>query len=125
MVILEEHFTTVAFSNLWLWLRYLILFPIMFLFVVSIYAVTTPRDKKKFRKGIGALAASIVMVGTSMAFSWMMSATNRYTLVYGSLASVVILMIWLFALGIILICGNVINVIIDRRKREKYNEAQA
>ena len=125
MVILEEHFTTVAFSNLWLWLRYLILFPIMFLFVVSIYAVTTPRDKKKFRKGIGALAASIVIVGTSMAFSWMMSATNRYTLVYGSLASVVILMIWLFALGIILICGNVINVIIDRRKREKYNEAQA
>ena len=125
MVILEEHFTTVAFSNLWLWLRYLILFPIRFLFVVSIYAVTTPRDKKKFRKGIGALAASIVIVGTSMAFSWMMSATNRYTLVYGSLASVVILMIWLFALGIILICGNVINVIIDRRKREKYNEAQA
>ena len=119
--LLDAHFGNIAFTDLWIWLRFLILFPIMFLFVVIIYAITTPRDKKKFRKSVGALSASIVMVLTSMVFSWMLSFTNRYTIVYGSLASVVILMIWLFACGIILICGNVINVIIDRRKREKYN----
>ena len=119
--LLDEHFVNIAFTDLWIWLRYLILFPIMFLFVVMIYSVTTPKDKKNFRKSVGALAASVVMVITSIGFSWVMSITNRYTLVYGSLASVVILMIWLFACGIILICGNVINVIIDRRKREKYN----
>lgn len=124
MDLLEEHFVNISVPDLWFWLRYLILFPLMFLFVVSIYAVTTPKGKKKFRKGIGALAASVVMVLTSVVFSWMMSATNRYTLVYGSLASVVILMIWLFACGIILICGNVINVIIDKRIREKYNNTE-
>ena len=119
--LLEAQFTEIPFPKIWVWLRFLILFPLMFLFVQLIYMVTTPTRERKFQKGIGALAASVVIVLASVGFSWIMSQTNRYTLVYGSLASVVVLMIWLFVTGIILIMGNTINVIIDRRKQEKYN----
>ncbi len=47
-------------------------------------------------------------------FSWFISISVRITVVYGSLASVIIMMIWLYACGIILIMGNTLNVVIHR-----------
>lgn len=119
MNLLEEHFRIMFFTELWMWLRYLILLPIMFIFVQSIYIVTLPKGTHKFSRTSGAIIATVVMMLVSMVFSWLMSMTNRYTLVYGSLASVAILMIWLYFCGIILIMGNAINIVIERRRLEK------
>ncbi len=123
--LLDEQFANITFSGVWMWLRYLILFPLMFFFVRGVYAVTLPKREHKFSRTPGAMTATIFMVLVSMVFSWLMSLTNRYTLVYGSLASVAILMIWLYFCGIVLIMGNALNVVIERRRLEKLNTDQA
>ena len=59
------------------------------------------------------------MVAAGMASSAMVSMSVRYSLVYGSLASLVILMLWLYVFGNILIMGNALNFLIgERRERE-------
>ena len=51
-----------------------------------------------------------------MAFSEMVSFSVRYSLVYGSLASVIILMLWLYFFGNILIMGNTVNYLLEKCK---------
>ena len=46
--------------------------------------------------------------------------SSRYSLVYGSLASVIILLVWLYLCGNILILGNVFNYVWYRRKKVRY-----
>lgn len=121
MNLLEEHFGLEVFTDIWMWLRYLLLFPIMFLLVQYIYIITLPKGTHKFSRTTGALVATVLMVLVSMIFSALISMTNRYTVVYGSLASVAILMIWLYVCGIVLIMGNALNVVIERRRIEKLN----
>ena len=43
----------------------------------------------------------------------------RYSLVYGSLASVIILLVWLYLCGNILILGSVVNYVIYSHKKER------
>lgn len=117
--LLDKQFANITFSGVWIWLRYLILFPLMFLFVRGVYAVTLPKMEHRFSRTPGAITATVLIVLVSMVFSWLMSLTNRYTLVYGSLASVAILMIWLYFCGIVLIMGNALNVVLERRRLEK------
>ena len=46
------------------------------------------------------------------------SLSTRYSTVYGSLASVIILMLWLYLCGNIVNLGNVLNYVWWRRKQE-------
>ena len=54
-----------------------------------------------------------------MIFSALMSNSARYSLVYGSLASVIIMLVWLYLCGNILIMGNVVNYVLFSRRRER------
>ena len=42
-----------------------------------------------------------------MLFSWFIGMSSRYSLVYGSLASLIILLVWLYFCGNILLVGAV------------------
>ena len=64
---------------------------------------------------VGAVAAAILIVLVSVLFSWFISMSSRYPLIYGSLASIVIFMLWMYICGQILIMGNALNVV--RRHR--------
>ena len=55
-----------------------------------------------------------------MIFSWFIGMSTRYSLVYGSITSVVILMIWLYLCGNILILGNVFNCVWYRHKKVRF-----
>ena len=70
----------------------------------------------------GAVLASIALVAASILFSLFMGRSTRYSVVYGSLASVIILLVWLYLCGNILILGNVFNCVWYRRKKKRYLE---
>ena len=71
------------------------------------YRVGTPRDRAGRRIVRGAaLLASLAMVACSVLFSWFIGLSSRYTLVYGSLASLIILLVWLYFCGNILLLGR-------------------
>ena len=56
----------------------------------------------------------------SILFSWFIGMSSKYSLVYGSLASVIILLLWLYLCGNILILGNVFNCVWYKRKKIRY-----
>ena len=66
----------------------------------------------------GALAASAALAAASMIFSLLMGNSARYSLIYGSLASVILLLVWLYLCGNILIMGNAVNYVLFTHRRE-------
>ena len=69
--------------------------------------------------GLGTLVASLAIVAASVLFSWFIGLSSRYALVYGSLASLIILLVWLYLCGNILILGDVFNCVWYRRRLDQ------
>ena len=67
----------------------------------------------------GALVAAAALVVASMIFSWIIGLSSRYSLVYGSLTSMIVMLVWLYLCGNILIIGNVFNCVWYRWKTER------
>lgn len=114
--ILQNYFDFGAFLTLWTWVRFVMLFLILFGIIFGIYIISAPKETKKTQRLPGAFAASAVLVAASMLYSRMISASIKYALVYGSLASFIIMMIWLYTCGIILIMGNVFNISLHKSR---------
>ena len=101
----------------WQWFRFLLLFLMMFFFVLVVYRMAAPRGKPRPPVLTGAFLAAGALVAGSAPFSSFIGLSSPYSLVYGSLASVVILLVWLYLCGNILILGNVFNCVWYRKKK--------
>lgn len=108
-----------ALSGLWQWMRYLLLFCFVLLLVLMVYRAGTPRRAMGTRVLLlSSLLAAAAIAGASVVFSWFIGMSSRYALVYGSLASLIILLVWLYLCGNILLLGAVAGrVMEDRRKK--------
>lgn len=104
----------------WQWLRFLILFALVLFFVLIVYRMAAPRGKPRPPVLTGAALSTVALVAASILFSWFIGMSSRYSLVYGSLASVIILLVWLYLCGNILIMGNAFNCVWYRRKKVRY-----
>lgn len=117
--LLERYFHLPDLISEWYWLRFLFLFALVLLVIALIYRVTSPRGKPAPPVLSGAFLAAVALAAASILFSWFIGMSSRYSLVYGSLASVIILLVWLYLCGNILILGSVVNFVIYRRRLEK------
>ena len=68
----------------------------------------------------GALLAAAALVAATALFSRLIGLSARYSLVYGSLASVVILLVWLYLCGNLLILGCAFSCVRHRRREGKH-----
>ena len=99
--------------------KYVLLLSMVFLFILLLYRFTAPLGRPRPPVVPGALGASAALAAASAIFSFLMSNSTRYSLVYGSLASVIIMLVWLYLCGNILIMGNVVNYVLFTRRRER------
>lgn len=105
-----------ALSGLWIWLRYLLLFCFVMLLVLIVYRTGTPRGEvRRAVVLLSSLVASLAIVAASALFSWFIGLSSRYALVYGSLASLIILLVWLYLCCTILLMGAVMGRVISLR----------
>ena len=65
----------------------------------------------------GALVTGVLWIITSFGFSFYVSNFGNYSAVYGSLGGIIILMIWFYLTGIILIVGAITNVLFQEKKQ--------
>lgn len=122
--LVEDFFHVSAAIWDWQWLRFVVLFALVLLFILLLYRVSAPIGKPRPPVLTGAILASVALAGASILFSWFIGMSSRYSMVYGSLASVIILLVWLYLCGNILILGNVFNCVWYRRKKRKYDAGQ-
>lgn len=99
----------VTLSQLWGWLRYLLLFLLVLVLVLAVYRLGTPLPFRRHTRTLylTALLSATALVACSVLFSWFIGMSSRYSLVYGSLASLIILLVWLYFCGNILLLGAV------------------
>lgn len=75
-----------------------------------------PNEKVKARHAIwGAVFATVFWQLTSLGFSYYVNTLGNYSATYGSLGTVIILMVWFYLFGIIITTGGVINAYIKER----------
>ncbi|MCL2661875.1 MAG: YihY/virulence factor BrkB family protein [Oscillospiraceae bacterium] len=119
---LELHFDIIELTAIWNWTRFLLLFFLLFAVIYSVYLISAPKHATRMSRLPGALTAAIVLVIASMLFSQLITFSIRYEVLYGSLASFVILMVWLYTCALILIMANVINISVSKLKEVKKTE---
>ena len=122
MQIVEEYLGFRNILSYWTWIRFVLLFLLLFAFIYGVYIVSAPKETKRTHRLPGAFCATVVLVIASAVYSRLITASIRYALLYGSLASFIIIMIWLYTCGIILIMGNVFNVSLRKTANEMRNE---
>ena len=111
----------VDIGNSWNTLRFVVLAAIDYLMVWGVYTVSKRRGDR-YPTSPGALLATLAMVGVSAAFSLFIGASARYPLVYGSLASVILLMFWLYTACLVIYCGAAFNIALRNVRAEGKTE---
>lgn len=109
------------FIKVWYYIRWLIIISILVTVLGSLYYIA-PNKKIRFFEIIpGTLFATFGWIIISIGFSFFVNNFKNFTIVYGSLAAVIVLMIWLYLSGIILMLGGEINSIysayLSRKKK--------
>ncbi len=95
-----------------------VLLPLIVTFVVfmTLYAIA-PNVKISWKSVLpGALFATIVWLAASSLFGFYVSNFANYSKTYGSIGGVIVLMLWLYLTGFIIIIGAQINAIIHEKK---------
>jgi len=117
MHLLNTYLDVTEITGLWTWIRFIILFLLLFGVIYGVYMVSAPKQTKRLSRLPGALAASVILVAASVIFSQMITVSIRYEILYGSLASFIILMIWLYTCALILIMANVLNISVSNLRK--------
>ena len=76
--------------------------------ILILFRLTTPR-RPQHRVLPGSVFSAVAIVCMSILLSWLIGNSTKYSLVYGSLASAVILLFWFQAFGLLLILGVLLN----------------
>ncbi|WP_020606731.1 YihY/virulence factor BrkB family protein [Spirosoma spitsbergense] len=100
----------VFFANLLDVGRYLVVFAVFVGAVTVIYRLGPNVDMKWVFIMPGAITASVLIVLTTLAFSFYVSNFGSYNKVYGSIGTLIALMIWINLISLLLILGFEMNV---------------
>ena len=96
-------------SGVWMGVRYVLLLSVMLLLVVAVYWAGSPPQIRDWGLIANAMASAVAIAACSAAFSWFVGVSVRYSVVYGSLASIIVLLVWLYLCGNILLTGAVLG----------------
>ncbi|WP_027410731.1 YihY/virulence factor BrkB family protein [Anoxybacteroides tepidamans] len=112
-----------TFLTVWGMFRWAVSSLILFIVFTSLYYFA-PNKRLRYKDVLGgALFATVGWIVTSLAFSYYVESFARYTSMYGSLGGIIILMVWFYLSGMIIVLGGELNAIFDcqrnGRKRER------
>jgi membrane protein len=98
----------------------------LFILVVGLIYYFVPNAKVRFRDvWIGALVTGLLWKGALEAFSWYMRDMNRFTRVNGSIAAVVVFLVWVYLQAVILLYGAEFTAAYSRLRRGRPEDVPA
>lgn len=68
---------------------------------------------------VGGIVAGVLWEGAKYAFSWYVAGLSNYDAIYGSLASIILLLLWIYYSSIVTILGAQIASLYNRRDLER------
>ena len=106
-----------AAIRLWSRLRFVFAGALMFLVIALLYAMAL--DAHPAKRGIwpGVLSALIAWIVVSMCYSLYVEHAAHYSVIYGSIGTIIVLLLWLYFSAALLIMGAEFNsVLLNLRK---------
>lgn len=101
-----------GFLSVWETLRWVISSVTFFIVLLALYKLA-PNKRIYLKNAVwGALFATVGWQLVSLAFSYYVNSIGNYAASYGSLGTVIVLMIWFYLTGIIILIGGVINAVL-------------
>jgi membrane protein len=98
----------------------------LFILVVGLIYYFVPNAKVRFRDvWIGAFITGLLWKLTLQGFSWFMGDMGRFTRVNGSIAAVVVFLVWVYVQAVILLYGVEFTAAFARLLRGRRDEAPA
>lgn len=108
-----------GFLQVWNTLRWIISSVIVFIVLYVLY-ILAPNKKIKLREAFwGAIFATFSWQIVSLGFSYYVSTLGNFSATYGSLGTVIVLMLWFYLTGIVIITGGIINAVLVKRHNEQ------
>lgn len=107
-----------SFLTVWNSIRWTI--PPVMIFVVFMLLYWIVPNRKLYLKSVipGAIFATLGWILVSLAFSFYVSSFANYSATYGSIGGIIVLMMWLYFSGTILMVGGQINAVMQERKEK-------
>lgn len=102
---------TEEFLAVWNMLRWLVSPLILFIIFTGLYWFAPNKRLACISVLPGSLFATIGWILSSLAFSYYVSNFGNYSVAYGSIGAIIVLMIWFYISGIILMIGGEINAL--------------
>ncbi|WP_243291628.1 YihY/virulence factor BrkB family protein [Bacillus sp. FJAT-47783] len=103
------------FLTVWNTMRWLVSFVILCIVFCGLYFLAPNKRVKVTEIYPGALFATVGWIVVSLAFSSYVGNFGHYSVTYGSLGGVIVLLIWFYLSGFIIILGGEINAIMYQR----------
>jgi membrane protein len=98
----------------------------LFIIVVGFIYYFVPNAKVRFRDvWIGAVVTGLLWKGVLEAFSWYMRDMSRFTRVNGSIAAVVVFLVWVYVQAVILLYGVEFTAAYARLRRGRPEDMPA
>lgn len=98
-----------AFVELWSSLRFLVLGVVVLAAVGILYAMAQDRRDPARRIAPGAFFSLAAWMALSASYSYYVENFSNYSIIYGALGTVIVLMIWLYLTALVLILGAELN----------------
>ena len=115
----------IAFDRLFRYGKYLCMLVFLLVFFLLVYMNVPDRRSKIRYEFFGALFSTVAWLAYSWAFSYYISNYANYSVTYGSLATVVIFILWLYGTMNIVFVGAEINVVLRKFAEYGYNYKRA
>ena len=112
---------TDQFIDTWNTIRFSLSSVILFIVFSAVYFLTPNRKMKCATVVPGAVFSTIGWILASLGFSFYVNNFGNYTFMYGSLGVIIVLMIWFYITGAVLIIGGEINGLNEEYKRKNCN----
>ena len=90
-------------------LRYPLVAVFIFVILYGLYRLTVPRHRPRYPVWLGAMGGAAAFMVVGVVYSALIDLSAKYSLVYGSLASVVVLMMWVYTCSYVIFAGAALN----------------
>lgn len=116
-----------SFESIWTFIRWLTPPTLIFLVLTVMYWVVPNTDPRLTIISVvpGSIFATTGWIVLTYGFSFYVNNFGNFSSTYGSIGGVIILMLWLYFTGMILILGGLLNATFQKRQLAKKSKKEA
>lgn len=108
-----------AAIHLWDRLRFVFLGAVLFLMIALLHALAPEQGGPRRSVLPGVLTSLVGWVGLSMLFSLYVEQASHYSVIYGSIGAIIVLLLWLYLSASVLILGAEFNSVLLSTSKHK------